>query len=142
MVSPISEYTLLDHTADLAIQVRGKDVKNLFENAAKALTHIMLGGNTSGNTSSVNISLSGQDLADLLVRWLGEILYLLEGERLVVSASTIQILTAAELEAVVEVVPFDPEIHKILSEIKAVTYHQVEVADKGGRWEAKVTFDI
>ena len=142
MVSPISEYTLLDHTADLAIQVRGKDLKNLFENAAMALMHIMVRGNRSGNTSSVNISLSGQDLADLIVRWLGEVLYLLEGESLVVSAITIRNLTTARLEAVVEVVPFDPDIHEIQSEVKAVTYHQVEVVDKGDRWEARVTFDI
>jgi SHS2 domain-containing protein len=142
MVSSTPDYKLLNHTADLAIQVRGKDVKNLFENAAKALMHIMLRGNTSGKMSSVHISLSGQDPADLLVRWLGEILYLLQGEGLVVSSSTIQSLTAAQLEAMVEVVPFDPEIHEIQSEVKAVTYHQLEVADKGDRWEARVTFDI
>jgi SHS2 domain-containing protein len=142
MVSPIPEYTLLDHTADLAIRVRGKDLKNLFENAAMALMHIMVRGNRSGNTSSVNISLSGQDLADLMVRWLGEVLYLLEGESLVVSAITIRDLTTARLEAVGEVVPFDPDIHEIQTEVKAVTYHQVEVVDKGDQWEARVTFDI
>ena len=142
MVSPSCDYKLLEHTADLAIQVCGRDVSSLFENAAKALMHIMLRGNTSENSFSVRISLTGQDLADLLVRWLGEILYLLEGENLVVFAVTIQDLTPVRLEAVAEVVPFDRQIHEILSEVKAVTYHQVEVLDKGDRWEARVTFDI
>jgi len=28
------------------------------------------------------------------------------------------------------------------AEVKAVTYHQVEVKEKDGRWEARVIFDI
>ena len=142
MVSHTPDYALLDHTADLAVKVWGKDPKSLFENAGKALMHHMIQGKASVSPANFSISLSGRDLADLLVRWLGELLYLLQGENLVVTDVSIEHLSPDRLEAVIETVPFDPEVHEILSEIKAVTYHQVEAAEKGDHWEAKVILDI
>ena len=142
MVSHTPDYALLDHTADLAVKVWGKDPKSLFENAGKALMHLMLRGKACVSPAGSRISLSGRDLADLLVRWLGELLYLLQGENLVVIGLSVEQLLPDRLEAVVETVPFDPAVHEILSEIKAVTYHQVEAAEKGDHWEAKVILDI
>jgi SHS2 domain-containing protein len=136
------DYVLLDHTADLGIKIRGTDLKDLFENAGKALMHLMLKGETLGKTSPTKITVSGEDLPDLMVRWLGEILYLFEGENLVVTSSHIHSVTPSRIEATLETVPFDSKIHEILSEIKAVTYHQIEVTDKDDRWEAKVIFDL
>ena len=48
----------------------------------------------------------------------------------------------SRLHAVLETVPFNPERHEIINEIKAVTYHQIEVAEKGDHWEAQVIFDL
>ena len=142
MSTTTPDYTLLDHTADLGIKIRGTDLKDLFESAGKALIHLMLKGATPGKTSSMKITVSGEDLADLMVRWLGEILYLFEGENLVVNYINIHDITPYRLEATLKTVPFDPQVHEILSEIKAVTYHQIEVANKGDQWEARVIFDI
>jgi SHS2 domain-containing protein len=142
MNGQVPEFTLLDHTADLGIQVRGSDVKNLFENAAKVLLHLMVRGESLKVTLPRKISVSGEDLADLMVQWLGEILYLFEGEKEVVTFLHIDSLIPSALKASVNTVPFDPEIHEILSEIKAVTYHQIDVAPKRDHWEAKVIFDI
>ena len=38
--------------------------------------------------------------------------------------------------------PLDPARHPIDTEIKAVTYHQIAVEQVGGRWQARVIFDI
>ena len=135
------DYTFLDHTADLGIIVRGEDLKNLFETAARALMHLMIGGESQAKPMDMNITVSGQDLPDLLVRWLGEILYLFEGEDLVVTFIHIGFLSLTRLDAALKTVPFDPTTHKIHNEIKAVTYHQVQVIEKGSGWEAQVIFD-
>ena len=135
-------YTLLDHTADLGIKVRGTDLIELFENAGKTLLHLMIKADPSEKPDSTKISLAGDDLADLMVRWLGEILYLVDGENLMVTKISIDSLTPTRLKATLETVPFDPKIHKIQREIKAVTYHQIDVAEKGDIWEARVIFDL
>ena len=142
MMTTTPDYSLINHTADLGIKICGTDLKNLFENAGRALMHVMVRGKTLRETHSMKISQSGEDLADLMVRWLGEILYLFEGENLVVTLIHINSICASHLEATLETVPFDPSIHEILNEIKAVTYHQIEVANKGNWWEARVIFDI
>jgi SHS2 domain-containing protein len=134
-------YAFLDHTADLGINVRGEDSKNLFETAAKALMHLIIEGESQAETTDMNITVSGQDLPDLLVRWLGEILYLFEGEGLVVTFVRIGSLSPTRLDAAVRTVPFDPTAHKIHHEIKAVTYHQIQVIEKGSFWEAQIIFD-
>jgi SHS2 domain-containing protein len=133
---------LLDHTADLGINVRGENLKDLFETAAKALMHLMIDGESQDKTSDMNITISGQDLPDLLVQWLGEILYLFEGEDLVVTSIHINSLSFSRLNATLRTVPFNPTVHEILSEIKAVTYHQIQVIEKESFWEAQVIFDM
>jgi SHS2 domain-containing protein len=86
MSTTAPDYTLLDHTADLGIKVRGTDLKDLFQSAGKALMHLMVRADIPSKTTPMKISVSGEDLADLMVRWLGEILYLFAGEKLVVTS--------------------------------------------------------
>jgi len=135
-------YTLLDHTADLGIKVMGTDQKDLFKNAGKAFMHLLIKINSSEKQTPMKISVSGDDLEDLMVRWLGEIHYLFEGKNLVVTSIEIESLSPSRIEAVIETVPFDPRIHELLMEIKAVTYHQIKVAERGDTWEARVIFDL
>ena len=91
-------FTILDHTADLGIKIYGANLIDLFESAGKALIHLMIRINSPEKPASMKISISGDDLADLMVRWLGEILYLFEGESLVVTSISIDSLTLNELE--------------------------------------------
>ena len=135
------DYTLLDHTADLGMIVRGEDLKSLFETAAGALMHLTIRGESQTKPTDMNITVSGQDLADLLVRWLGEILYIFEGEDLVVTFIDIDFISITRLDAILKTVPFEPTLHKIHNVIKAVTYHQALVKKKGSAWEAQVIFD-
>jgi SHS2 domain-containing protein len=137
-----SGYTLLDHTADLGIKIRGSDLRDLFETAGRALMDLVVTGDLSGKSTSLPLTISGEDLADLMVRWLGEILYLLEVENIVVTSPHLKSISSSRLEAVLETIPFDPNAHEILTEIKAVTYHQIQVARKDDHWEATVIFDI
>ena len=141
-MSTTPNFTILDHTADLGIKIHGANLIDLFENAGKVLIHLMTRINSHEKSASMKISISGDDLADLMVRWLGEILYLFEGERLVVTSINIDFITFNELEATLATIPFNSRTHKILREIKAVTYHQIEVTDKGDVWEARVIFDL
>ena len=136
------DFIVLDHTADLGIMVHGSDIKNLFERAAHSMIQLMVNGIPAGKTKRANISLDGEDLAELMVLWLGEILYLFQGEKRVVTGIGIGSISPSHLDATLETVAFDPDLHEILYEIKAVTYHQIEVTQKHNCWETRVTFDL
>ncbi|RLB43184.1 MAG: archease [Deltaproteobacteria bacterium] len=143
MVTKSPDFQLLDHTADLGMIVRGKDIEDLFISGAKALTQTMVRSENQRPTRETRISVDGHDLTDLFIRWLGEILYLFEGEGLIFcDTRELKISSSTSLQAIVLCVPFDPDKHEIVYEIKAVTYHQASVNRAQGGWEAKVIFDL
>jgi len=77
----------------------------------------------------------------LLVSWLQELLYLLDTEDLVFARFQVRIHDFS-LEATAWGDVFDPNIHTMKTEIKAVTYHQLEVTKNDQGWQAQVIFDI
>ena len=140
MESP--DYTLLDHTADLGIRVSGTDISHLFENACSTLIELLLDIKYSSSTTLTQVVINGDDLEDLMVRWLGEILYLFEGENTIVISCKITNISKKHLEAELETISFDPLIHEVVREIKAVTYHDIQVDRKNDSWEASIIFDL
>ena len=137
-----SDFIVLDHTADLGIMVRGADIKDLFERAAHAMMKIMVSSKSAEKSNNLKLSLDSEDLAELMVNWLGEILYLFHGEKKVVTRLEIDSISPSHLDATLETVSFSSDLHEVLCEIKAVTFHQIEVAEKDAQWEAKVIFDL
>ena len=135
-------YQVIDHTADLGIIVKGPDVKSLFIRAAQAMTDLMVEGEIRDKTAIRDILVEGEDFPDLMVRWLGEILYLFDGENLIVNSIEIKSISPIQLKSILSLTGFEPEYHEVLREIKAVTYHQISVDKVNDRWEAKVIFDI
>src|SRR5919198_370016 len=68
----------VEHTADRAFTVRGRDLAELFERAAYALCAIQGQAPATGESVRREIELSGIDRETLLVNWLNELLYLQE----------------------------------------------------------------
>jgi SHS2 domain-containing protein len=135
-------FKLLDHTADIGILVQGSHLKDLFKNAAEALLQIMLKGPSQKPSLIQDLSVTGSDLADLMVRWLSEILYLFQGQGRIVDAIHIQDISPLHLTAQIQTQAFDPGLHEILYEIKAITYHQIEVVSEGDQWRARIIIDV
>jgi SHS2 domain-containing protein len=132
----------MDHTADLGIMVTGSDLRDLFEKAAHSMMQIMIEERPTGKTRSHQLSVSGEDYADIMVRWLGEILYLFQGEGRVATCIEISSITRSHINSTLQTVPFNPKQHEVLAEIKAVTYHQIEVVCENGHWKATIIFDL
>ena len=142
MTKRIPQYTILDHTADLGVSITGSGLIDLFENAGRTLLHLMFRVRPDKKADLVQISISGNDLADLMNKWLSEILYLYAGENLVVTGTNIDSLSPISLIATLKTSPFNPKFHKIIREIKAVTYHQIAVTNENDIWTARVIFDL
>lgn len=135
-------YEQLEHVGDIRIKVFGDTKKDLFVNAGFALFDIMIEGNFGKNEVAETIDISGIDKEELLVNWLSELNYLFITESIIFSKFEIQRLTDTELTATVLGEKFSPFQHKIKNEIKAVTFHNLEIVEKGKRWETKIVFDI
>ncbi len=137
-----NHYRFIEHTADFRLEILGVDEKALFTTAAAALFDLITDATLLKGQQDQNIELTGQDWPDLMVNWLRELLYLWNGEERLVHKVRIETLEPTRLHAVVSTDAYIPELHPIRNEIKAVTYHQIEVAPHDGGWRARVIFDI
>jgi SHS2 domain-containing protein len=135
-------YKIIDHTADFGIHVFGADAKTLFSNAALALFDLITDIGSLQGLQYIDLKISGEDWADLMVNWLREILYLWNGREMLAKMAFIESLTQQNLSAKMACDAYDPERHVIKTEIKAVTYHQIQVYGRLSGWEAKVIFDV
>ena len=137
------KYTLIEHTADFGIHVYGIDRKALFANAAYALFDLLTDLRRLNGKTCKNISIRGEDRPDLMVNWLRELLFLWNGNGLLVKEVDVTALSDSELTATVFYDVFDPRRHRINIEIKAVTYHQIRVEPRSpAGWESTIIFDV
>ncbi len=136
------KYILIDHTADFGIHIFGSDLKELFTNAAIAASDCITDIQQLKGSELLEIHVTGDDLPDLMVNWLREILFIWAGKDLLVKDADIISFSEYELSAEIKADPFDSDIHIIKNEIKAVTYHEIQVYEGEHGWEARVLFDI
>lgn len=135
-------YQTIDHTADLGISIQADSVAGLFEEAARALSDLIFGPRTFHGSGEVQVRVTGSDWPDLIINWLREILYLWNGEGRIPGPVDIRRIEPFRLEAIVPVDNRPCAPRDIFNEIKAVTYHQVEVDRQAAGWRARVIFDI
>ena len=135
-------YRLIDHTADFGMQVFGSDSQELFSNAALALFDVITDMDVLEGRNSCNITASGEDWPDLMINWLREVLYLWNGKEMLVKSVQILSLSENNISAKIYFDAYMPDRHIIKTEIKAVTYHQIQVKSSPSGWEARVIFDI
>ena len=135
-------FEILEHTADIGFRAWGKNAAELFSHAALALQSIAVEMASVEERAAYPIAASGDDVESLLVNFLNELLYYLDGERVVMRRFDIDRISAEELAGRGWGEPRDPERHPPKLVVKGVTYHQREVAERAGRWTAQVFLDI
>lgn len=126
------------------MEIFGDSAKHLFINAGKSLFEVITGSQLQNfdKKNRHEIAVDGEDWADLMVNWLRELLYLCNGKLQIVHHFKIEFISEHHLRAVVASDHFDLFKYKIEKEIKAVTYHQIEVSHGADGWRAKVIFDV
>jgi len=135
-------YQLLEHTADMGIEAQGETPDALFRQMALGLREIMTGCVDIGQQSEIIVKVEGKCWEDLLVNWLGELVFLLEARHFLPGEFSIEQLDENRLVARVLGEIFDPARHYVDREIKAVTYHQVRVEQNEDGWVAQVFVDL
>ena len=128
----------VEHTADRAFTVRGRDLAELFERAAYALCAIQGQAPATGETVRREIELSGIDRETLLVNWLNELLYLQEVHKESYSRFQVKTISDTSLRASVHGSP-DASSRRI---VKAVTFHGLKVEHLPEGWGATIVVDV
>ena len=139
MDTGLNAFEEVEHTADWALRVRGRDLAELLVNAARGMSHLLVPDLDAVPTDvERRIELNDLDAESLLVEWLSELAYWAEAESLVFREFEMLQATADHLEAVVRG-GYAPNLQK---HIKAVTYHKLYIKKEDNNWKARIIFDI
>jgi SHS2 domain-containing protein len=136
----MKKFEVLEHTADLKIKVYGQDLTELLVNAALAIAEQQKPGisNQEPTKEWELVEIQSPDLDSLLVDWLNEILSRSDLNDKVYNNFQIEELTKNHLQAKVA----GQKVDQKQVEIKAATYHGLEVKKINNYWQAIVIFDI
>ena len=135
-------FEIFDHTADIGVIVYGENLKALFENAGEAFFRLITDVRKVRYRVEKRIEIGGETLDRLMVDWLSELLYLHDVENLLFRGFKVESVGEGGLKAVVKGEPFQQGVHVIKTEVKAVTYHRMEVRQDNGRWRVQIIFDL
>jgi SHS2 domain-containing protein len=136
----MKQYELIEHTADVGVKAYGKTVAEAFEHVAEGMFDIITDESTIDPVGQYDIQLEAPDLEQLLVDWLSQLLFLNDAQNLVFGKFQVT-LTGNRLSAQVFGEKYDTKKHRMGAEIKAVTYHILQVSEKDPIF-AQVLFDI
>jgi len=131
----------LPHTADLKIRAWAPDLSGLIEQAARALIDLLVEGEAEP-TEQVEIAAEGHDAEETLLDCLREVLLLRELRGLL--PVTAEVPEAGEQSATCRIgaVPAEEAAELLGEEIKAVTYHDLEIRREDDRLVVEVVFDV
>lgn len=136
-------YEEIDHTGDIGILVYGKTLEELYENAGFAYFDIVCNLSLVEEKEEKTLEVEGETPAELLRNFLVELLLLSQVEGYFCSSFEVLELTGQKLRVIARGEPLDEERHQVHIEIKAVTYHMLEVVrEEDQTWRGRVIFDI
>ncbi|USG99940.1 archease [Thermococcus argininiproducens] len=134
-----------EHTADIGIRGYGDTLEEAFEAVAIALFDVMVDVRKVEKKEARHIEAEGEDLQSLLYDFLERLLIIHEVEGLVFRDFDVKIEKSKEgykLKAVVYGEPLS-EKHEPKEEVKAITYHEMEIKQlEDGKWMAQLVPDI
>ena len=160
MPSAKKDYELIEHTADVGIRVKGKDLKELFQNAASAMFDIIAEiklpsrqvppqiladppisvAGTRSPVKTITIEQKAENVEELFINWLNELLSLSSAKEVIFSNFIIHSISEKTIKATAA--GQSSKAFRSNVEIKAATYHQLKVARAGKMWQAEVIFDV
>ena len=141
------KYKYLPHTADTKFVAYGKNIEEAFENAAVALTNVMVDSSGVKSKRTKKIAADGDDLQALLYNFLEQFLILLDSKNFFLSSvKKIKITkknsgSGYKLEA--EAAGDDAGKYETIGpQVKAVTYNDMQISCGKGKCSVQVVLDI
>lgn len=129
--------------ADAAFEAEAESLNELFRICAQATFEVMADTRSIEPRHQEQVELTSLSLEELLFDWLAELIYLKDAQSMLFGEFEVDIQEneGYRLTASAWGEPADQKKHKVRVDVKAVTYHLLEVKKSQGKWTAKVILD-
>ncbi len=143
------KYKFLENVAiaDIAYEAYGKDLNELFENAAFAIFEISADLKTIDAKQKIEFVLENEKIDNLLYDFLSEILFFKDSKYMVFRNVKVTIAedkknNKYKLKSILEGDTINPEKQHLENDIKAVTMHMFELKKNKSGYKATIVVDI
>jgi SHS2 domain-containing protein len=131
-----------DHTGDTGIELQARSRGELFARAAVALARLMVEPRGVRMLENRRVEVRADSDADLMHDLLAAALNLFLADAFIWRDARILDERPEAVAIELSGEQFDARRHRLLTEIKAVTYHELKVERAGARWSARIVFDV
>jgi SHS2 domain-containing protein len=129
-----------DLTSDVMFEAYGKDLAELFKNAAQAMASVICRTDLVKDKKKLKVEISAENEEKLLVSWLQHLIALVDTDEMFFSRFEILEIDGKHLKAAIYGEPIEPG--KGLTVVKAVTYYGLKVKKGKTGWKARVALDV
>lgn len=136
------KFETFEHTADIGVIGRGSTKAEAFENIAYGMFSIMADLSKYSPTNTIEEEVSEEDDVELLERFLSSMLVVFDADAVLPLDFEITELEDGHLKCTISVRPFGEDIEWNGPQVKAVTYHQMDVKLTDGEWCAQAILDV
>jgi SHS2 domain-containing protein len=138
-------YKFLEHTADVMVEAYGATIGEAFSFAAKAMFEVMFDTRRVSPNLAETVDVEGTDLKSLLYSWLEELLFRFSVEGIAFSHFKFKVVEKGDKlsgtgEARGE--PYNRTRHGARTEVKAVTYAEMDIIDSESGSKIRFVLDI
>ncbi|MDO5848490.1 MAG: archease [Methanobrevibacter sp.] len=138
-------FEFFDVTADVGFVAYGKTMEESFENSGLAMFNVISNTDNISKSKELQFTISSEDEVSLLYDFLEELLFLHEVEFMLFSDFDVEISKEKDeyiLDATVRGEEINWEIHERGCEVKAVTFHLMDVHEEDGIHKTKAILDL
>lgn len=135
-------YEVFEHTADLGLRIHAATLEALCADAARGLTAVITGDLAQIRPArEERFAVTGSDPVWLLYDVVSEVHAAFELRRMLLCEFQVS-RTGTGLQVVARGEPYDPAVHTLAHEVKAITQHELDVRHDAAGWHATVIVDI
>ena len=129
--------------ADAAFEAYGDTLEELFESCALATFEVMVDTKNVKPEQKEEMLIKDLNLDDLLFDFISELIYLKDARKIFFSKFDLKISKNEEysLQGVIWGEKIDYKKQEIRRDVKAITYHMLEVKKMDSKWRAQVILD-
>lgn len=129
-----------DLTSDVLFEAYGKSLKEVFENAALALSSVMCQLDKVKPKKAEEFEMKGEDLESTMFNWLQGIVAIVDTEQMFFSKFEVEEVDEHHVKAKLCGEPIRPEIGETV--VKAVTYYKYKLEKTKEGYKVTVSLDI
>ncbi|HET6348918.1 MAG TPA: archease [Candidatus Krumholzibacteria bacterium] len=130
-----------EHSGDVGLEVWGDTPAQLLSNATRGLCGLMTWSRVEP-AAARHLEVRAETLADLLVDWLSAVILLASTHAELYASADVEVGDDGVARGTLQGAPVDAARHELRFDVKAATYHGVQVDRTGAGYHARVVFDL